>query len=428
MENFYFIKEAKSVNDFDEIVCNHDGTDIAIGHFLKIYWYKNNLSFYNFEIFLNQHKDFVVSLCTDELLLSLYKQTICCIAHLRNIKIDSFPEDSKIVQELFVSHPSDFDKKSDLLKNQINCFYQNSEQYGKGINLPRLTFLINTLKERKLDDQVKMNVQDIHKLFTAQELFSFQDGKSIEFFLNIPVHGNNLSLLDHYLDSFNQFIEINKGHIHSINFFSIRFFLNDFALMWEILNKNKDENFKVITKKYLDICSSFLADYPRLISNKHNHFPKDLIKFKKQKTAFGYSIFESNKPTSEIKFKNIDTKTIILDILPISQYHRDTYEKVFEYKYIKSTLENNFKKLNVGVISIYGDSLYLTFFNQHKLKEPLFNQTIQDFMNFMLTEKLNPKRDFSKEFNILIDKALMQNELLNSDTSIQPPKTKVKKF
>lgn len=425
--NFNFIKKEKTVNDFDEIVCQHEGDDVALGNFIKFFWFPKT-RFYEFNVFLGENYHFALSLCTDELLIKLYKESICLIAQLRNISIASFPEETILVKEKFQQNQK-YDKKL-LLSNQNDSFYKlYLYNPDNEINLFDLTFLINTLIERGLSEKVKMYSQDINKLFKPQFIIGFQDDMVIDFFLKIPVEGSNFSLLDKYLDNVIEYIAEQENNEAHMKLFNLRFFLNDFSLMWKKLNQNKDEEFKVITKKYLNICTQFFDRHPGFIRPQYCNFSKKLIAFKKQTKAFAHSIFESSSIVN-VAFQAINTKTIIIKTSSILQYQRDVHQKSFEPQYIVNTIQKNFNNLKVGVSTAYGEStIYLTFFNQHKLDESIFHHTIDSFMNVMLSEKLNPKRDFIVEYNILIDKAIMENDLLKSGgKSSSTGISKVKKF
>lgn len=243
---FIFSKELKSVNDFDEIVCTHNGDDVAIGNFLKFNWFpKSVVRFYGFNEFLNVNSHLAVSLCTDELLIRLYKQSICLIAYLRNIPIKSFSEEYLFVKEKFKT--SENYEKSFLLADQKDCFYKfytfKFEQEKKeAINIFRLNFLIKNIIERGLSDKVAMHQEDINNIFSAKEVIHSLEARNIFFFCNIPVVGNNFELLDNYVDSVSEYIIEKKSS--SRDLFNLKNFLNDFSTMFKILNQNEDEYLK----------------------------------------------------------------------------------------------------------------------------------------------------------------------------------------
>lgn len=427
---FIFSKEPNSVNDFDEIVCTHNGDDIAIGNFLKFYWFpKPYVRFYDFNEFLNVNSHLTMSLCTDELLIRLYKQTICLIAYLRNIPIKSFPEEYQLVKEKFQANENY--EKSFLLADQKDCFYKFytynfANQKQEAINISRLNSLIKTIIERGLSDQVLMHPEDINNIFSVKEIIHSPDGKNIYFFCNVPVMGNNFDLIDKYVDSIAEYIIEQESSSREL--FVLRFFLNDFSIMFQTLNQNEDEDFKQITKKYLTICSNFTEKYPGFISSKHCTFLKDIIKLKKQTKTFAHSVFEIKTEIPDVDFEVFDTKTVVVNILSVLKYQRDKYEKVFEPKYIKSTLQKNFESLKSGILSIQGNDIYFTFSNQNDLNESIFNQTIDEFMSLMLNEILNPKRNFLKEYEILMNKAIMENDMMKISHNNSTTVAKVNKF
>lgn len=410
-------KELKSVNDFNEIVCTHYENDISIGSFLKLYWLPNNSnSFYDYDNFYSKNYQLLVDFCTDDLLVRLYKQSICLISQLRNIPIKSFPEDYQIVKEKLKI--IDNHNKTPIL-NQKDIFYKfytykNITSIKTGINIFKLNHLIKTLNERGLSDKILMHPEDITNIFSATEILYSPDGENILFFSNIPTFGNKIELLDKYVDSFSEYVikQENENNPYSkFSYPSPRSFLNDFSIMFKILNENKDENFKDITKKYLTTCSNFTEKYPGLISPKYCSFSKDLIRLKKQKQSFASSIFEQYI-TSKTDFKILDSKTVIVDIVSVLKYQRDKHTKAFEPKHIKSTLQKNVENLNTVILSSYDNIIYFTFFNTNKLDNTIFNQTIDNFMSFMLGEVLNPKRSFLNEYDNFINKAIMENDLL----------------
>ena len=432
-DTFSFTKEPKSINEFDETVGRYNDDDVAIGNFLKFHWFPGPaIRFYDFNAFLSENAHLTLNFCTDSLLVRLYKECICLIAHLRNISITSFPEEQLIVKEKLQTNENY--ERSFILSNQQDSFYKLytyrfEKEMEERINIYRLNVLIDTLNERGLSDKVLMNPEDISNIFSAKEIIKSQSGQNIFFFSNIPTNGNNFELLDKYLDSVTEYIAEREKEKDYISLNNLRFFLNDFTIMYKTLNQNKDEYFKKITTKYLTICSTFTENHPGFIGPKYCTFSKDLAKLKKQKTTFASSILEIKKEVSNIEFENFDTKTVVVSVVEILKYQRDKYNKALEPKYIKSTFQSNFERLKVGVSAIHGDDIYLTFFNYENLEHSIFNQAIDEFMNLMLSETINPKRNFIKEYEILINKAVMENDIFKSGQESNITKVlKVNKF
>lgn len=431
--NFIITSEPNSVNDFDEIIGTQNGDDIAIGNLLKFNWFPHPpIRFYDFNEFLSDNADLAIPLCSDNLLIRLYKESICLIAYLKNISITSFPEEQSIVKEKFQQNQN-YEKKF-ILDNQTDSFYKlftyNIEGTIKNaINIHRLVYLIKHLEKRGLSDKVIMDSDDITAIFSAERIIRTQGGRNIFLFCHIPTNGNHFSLLEKYVDDAAEFIDEKERNQNISALFELNPFFNDFVHMCNLLNENKDEHFKQITKKYMNICSKFMSNYPGLLSPKYCNFSKELLKLKKNTKSFAHSILETKSEISNVDFDMYDTKTILINIISVLNYQKDKHDKIFDPKYIKSTLLSQFKTLNVGTSDSHGDTLYFTFFNQEKLDPSIFNSTIQNFISIMLQDVLKSKKNFTKEYEILINQAILENDLLKNDLKDDPNKViKINKF
>lgn len=172
-----------------------------------------------------------------------------------------------------------------------------------------------------------------------------------------------------------------------------------------------------------------MSNYPGLLSPKYCNFSKELLKLKKNTKSFAHSILETKSEISNVDFDMYDTKTILINIISVLNYQKDKHDKIFDPKYIKSTLLSQFKTLNVGTSDSHGDTLYFTFFNQEKLDPSIFNSTIQNFISIMLQDVLKSKKNFTKEYEILINQAILENDLLKNDLKDDPNKViKINKF
>lgn len=409
-----FTAKEKSINDFDSIVCQHNGTDVAIGHFLKFYWYPiPTVRFYDLEALLNNYHSRVVSFCTDDLLIRLYKESICSLALLRNIPIQSFPDEYLIFKEKFENNES-YDIQN-IIPHISDSFYKSYTKYfTNGINIHKTYFLIQALADRGLSKQVQILPEDINNIFTPKHIIKCSNGVSPNFFLNIPTTGNNLELLDKYLDQIVKFKEIiNESWI---DFTRVTIFCDDFKHMYQILNDTKNKELLPLTKKHFSIALRLSEEYPNLFKPSNCKFLKDITRLKKKTKDFGYSILEDDKSSSmEVDFDIFKTKTILINCLDVLKYQREKYNKVLTPQYVLTTLKTILENLSIGVISISGHKIYFSLFEKSTIDEEIFNKAIDNFIQLILKEPLSPRVIFKKEYEIIMTQATMETDILKLD-------------
>lgn len=439
-EYIVFFDEKNKVNDLNQIVANYidnktsQNFDISIGFILNYIWHYQ--AFYS-DTFDNIRKNSLkkaISLCSDELLIKVYKQSLCLISIMQKENIKSFPEDMQIVKNKYMIIENYSSKFREDLNNQNDFFYKryNDYYYDENINIDALFQLLTILKERNLLEHVQIYQDDFFKIFSTKYILK---NHALNFFLDLPIGGEKYDSLKLYLDGIEFYLDnYDTSHDDNLSYSrqlrNIKYFFNEFLSIWNILNSLKDEDLKIYTKKYLDICQNFIEKNSGFLSKKSTSFFQDIIKIKKQKNAFGSSIFKKEDQCLKINFEDVPSKLICISLSEVANYQRDQYDKAFEIKYIQSALEKMFKSIQNVLVTFNNNNMYVVFINLDNLNDRLFSNAIQKITNSILFEKLNPNLKFQDEYEKLIDKIIMEQDLLELTIrkNSSPSKSPITKF
>lgn len=78
-----------------------------------------------------------------------------------------------------------------------------------------------------------------------------------------------------------------------------------------------------------------------------------------------------------------------------------------------------FKSIQNVLVTFNHNNMYVVFINLDNLNDRLFSNAIQTITNSILFEKLNPNLKFQDEYDNLMDKIIMEQDLLEQNLNIQ---------